>query len=251
MNRYRDRDNAVTTLPILFDAFSYEKRDGRVIRSDGGDFAVRVIPRNAVEAIIDPKRREEINQKFNQAFKTVSEDALTDLKALVFLLQAIEGRSHETLKTYVKWKAPLEAARAEKGISTLLAKLGDTKPRDSDAGKDKYLTNAVRSLLRRTRYPLSEFSRELNAHARLARFVIWWDERSKKFVPGLYCKDMATALAIGLFFRQAGVCLRCKNWFIPTSKKPQRFCSLRCGNADRKARERERDKHRKSKPKAR
>ena len=251
MYRYRDRDNDVTTLPILFGAVPHEKRDGRIIRSDGSDIAVRVVPRNAVEGIFNPKRREEINEAFNEAFKTVSEDALIDLKALVFLLQAIESRSSETLKTYVKWKAPLEALRSEKHISKILGELCDGKPARDSTNKDKYLLSAVRSLFRRVRYPLSEFCRQLNAHARLAQFVIWWDESRKKFVPGLYCKNMATALAIGLFFRQAGVCVRCQNWFIPTSKKPQRFCSLRCGNADRKSRQRERAAHRESKQRAR
>lgn len=247
----RDRDIDVTDLPILVDAFPYEKRDGRVIKLDGEDIAIRIIPRNAVEGLFDCKRKEEINRDFNQAFNTVSEDALTDLKALVFLFQAIESRSHETLKTYVKWKAPVEAARAEKHVSKLLAELGESKQGAvSDTEKDRYLLDAVRNLLRRTRYPLSELGRQLNTHARLARFVVWWDESKRKFAPGLYCKDMTTALAIALFFREAAICERCKNWFIPT-KAVQRFCSLRCGNADRKARERERATRRKSKRMAR
>jgi hypothetical protein len=247
----RDRDIGVTDLPILVDAFPYEKRDGRVIKLDGDDIAVRIIPRNAVQGLFDLKRKEEINREFNEAFKTLSPGALTDLKALVFLFQAIESRSHETLKAYVKWKAPLEAARAEKHVATLLAELGESKQGAvRGAGEDRYLRDAVRSLLRRTRYPLSELSKQLNAHARLARFVVWWDESKRKFAPGLYCKDMATALAIALFFREAAICERCKNWFIPT-KRVQRFCSLGCGNVDRKARQRERAKHRKVQTKVR
>ncbi|HXX17225.1 MAG TPA: CGNR zinc finger domain-containing protein [Candidatus Eremiobacteraceae bacterium] len=238
--KYRDRDDGVTRLPILVDSFPYDMRDGRIIRFDGEDMPVRIVPRDAVKGLFDRKIWERVNSEFNQAFNAISKDALTELKALVLLFQAIGNKSHDDLKSYIKRKAPIEAARNEQLIAGLLAKLGEKKPSTDSAAKENYLANAVRSLWRRTRHPLSELGRQLNAHARLARFVIWWDESAKKFSPGLYCTDFVTALAIALFFRDAAICERCGTWFIPTSKKPQRFCSLRCGNADRKARQRER-----------
>jgi hypothetical protein len=243
----------VTQLPILVDAVPYEKRDGRVIDLGRNDIAVRILPLDAVAGLFDPNRKEEINREFNQAFK-VSESVLNDLKALVFLIQAITNRSHKELMGYVKSKASAEASRAEQHVAKVLAELGDRKPGAvTGSDKDKYLRDAVESLLKRKRYPLSELSRQLNAHARRARFVLWWDESKGKFAPGLYCDNLATALATALFSRvvspkSLAVCQRCGNPFI-RAKRPQRFCSLRCGNADRKARQRERAKHRKSRQK--
>jgi hypothetical protein len=254
--RYRDRDIGVTTLPILVDAVPYEKRDGRVIDLGRNDIAVRILPLDAVAGLFDPKRKEEINREFNQAFKAVSKDVLDDLKALVFLIQAIQGRSREMLMNYVKRKAPVEAARAEQHVANVLAELGERKPRPANGSESgRYLRDAVDSLLKRRRYPLSELSRQLNTQARRARFVLWWNESKRKFAPGLYCDNMATALATALFSRvvspmSLAICQRCGNPFI-RSKRVQRFCSLRCGNADRKARQRERATHRKSKQKAR
>jgi len=254
--RYRDRDDDVTTLPILVDAFPHESRDGRIIDLDGHDVAVRILPLSAVEGIFNRQRRQEIDQEFNQAFKAVSEQTLNELKALVFLIQATRTRSHKLLMEYVKQKAPVEAVRAQENMSNLLARLGDRKTKPaSESEKFKYLQDAVRSLFRRTRHPLSELSHQLNAQARRARFVLWWVEREGRFAPGLYCDNMASAVATALFSRivspqAVAICERCGNQFIRT-KRAQRFCSLRCGNADRKARERERAIRRKSKQRAR
>jgi hypothetical protein len=149
---------------------------------------------------------------------------------------------------------PVRAAHAEQNISNLLAELDSRKPkRASESGKVKYLEIAVRNLFKRTRHPLSELSRELNEKARRARFVLWWVETEKRFAPGLYCDDIATALATALFSRvvspqAVAICERCGNQFIRT-KRPQRFCSLRCGNADRKARQRDQARQRKSRQK--
>jgi hypothetical protein len=250
--RYRDRDIDVTTLPVLVNAFPYEKRDGRIIGPGDDDIAVRILPLTAVEGIFDPKRGAEINREFNQAFKTVSEEALNELKALVFLITAIQTRSRGQLREYVKRKAPMEAARAEKHMTEVLAQQSGGKPTlAGESEKVKYLENAVRSLFRRIRFPLSELSRQLNTQARHVQFVLWWVEKEERFAPGLYCDNMATALAAALFSRiesakGMAVCQRCGNPFTRT-KRAQRFCSLRCGNADRKARERA--KHRKSKQK--
>ena len=101
---------------------------------------------------------------------------------------------------------------------------------------------AKQTLRERMRYPLAELAAQLNQRMAKARFVMWWVDKEKKFAPGIYCPDLSTALAASLVSHIAApkavaICERCENRFIRT-KSVQRFCSLRCGNADRKARQR-------------
>jgi hypothetical protein len=136
----------------------------------------------------------------------------------------------------------LIARPAEKRLGELLRALGESKAKNGVVEKMEGL-RAVKGLLRRTKYPLSELGRELNRGVKQARFVLWV-ERESVFAPGLYCDNMTTALATALFSQVASpqsvaICERCGNHFTRT-KRAQRFCSLRCGNADRKARQRER-----------
>lgn len=251
--KYRDRDNGVTRLPILVDATLHETRDGRVIDLDGRDIAVRIFPPDATEGLYDPKRRTQIDKEFNQAFKRVSEAARNELLAIYILAVAIRRQSREGLQQYAKLKVGAEANRA-KEMAKLLAELGEpTKVEASE--KKEALEKAVAEWRGRLRYPISELSRELNKLVRGVRFVLWWVERTKNFAPGLYCDSASAALATALFSsivspQGLGICERCGNWF-PRVKQDQRFCSLRCGNADRKARERERATNRKTKIKAR
>jgi hypothetical protein len=101
---------------------------------------------------------------------------------------------------------------------------------------------AKQTLRQRMQYPLSELSAQLNRKMKNVRFVLWWVDKEKKFAPGLFCQDLSTAMAVSLVShiaspRAVAVCERCGNQFIRT-KTIQLFCSLRCGNAERKARQR-------------
>jgi|GEM_PF-3364847 hypothetical protein len=64
------------------------------------------------------------------------------------------------------------------------------------------------------------------------RFVVWWHDATKRFVPGLYCPDIVTALyALAMWSSgTAGgwaICQRCKKDY-PRSRAKQRYCSHKC-----------------------
>jgi hypothetical protein len=78
------------------------------------------------------------------------------------------------------------------------------------------------------------------------RFVVWWHDATEKFVPGLYCPDIVTALyALAMWSSgTAGgwaICQRCKKDY-PRSRGKQRYCSHKCQAAA--AMQRLRDKRR-------
>jgi hypothetical protein len=66
------------------------------------------------------------------------------------------------------------------------------------------------------------------------RFVVWWSDIGKKFVPGLYCPDIVTALyALAMWSSgTAGGWAICQNpkcgKDYPRSRAKQRYCSHKC-----------------------
>lgn len=85
-------------------------------------------------------------------------------------------------------------------------------------------------------------SDELNIPLKRARFVFWTPKKSGGLIPGLYCDDAFVALVALLAShvnspQSFSVCARCQKPFYSV-KRDQKFCSTRCGNAERKARQR-------------
>ncbi len=78
-----------------------------------------------------------------------------------------------------------------------------------------------------------------------ARFILWWVPKGE-FRAALLCPDIKTAFYVLAALRLTGgksflVCPRCKRPFIG-SRSDQRYCSIRCRDAHRQARHRERHK---------
>ena len=78
-------------------------------------------------------------------------------------------------------------------------------------------------------YALSE---AFTAGLSKTRFVVWWSDVGKKFVPGLYCPDIVTALyALAMWSSgTAGgwaICQKCNKDY-PRSRAKQFYCSHRC-----------------------
>jgi hypothetical protein len=64
------------------------------------------------------------------------------------------------------------------------------------------------------------------------RFVVWWSDVAERFVPGLYCPDIVTALyALAMWSSgTAGgwaICQRCNKDY-PRSRAAQLYCSHKC-----------------------
>lgn len=67
------------------------------------------------------------------------------------------------------------------------------------------------------------------------RFVVWWSEVGKKFVPGLYCPDIVTALYALVMWSSGtaggwAICQnpRCKKKDYLRSRVKQRYCTHKC-----------------------
>jgi len=97
--------------------------------------------------------------------------------------------------------------------------------------------------------PLRELGRTLNQGIREVRLVVWWAKHEKRFAPGIYCKDISTALHALTLSRigepgSLAVCERCHSPFIRT-RAAKDYCSHRCRVAAGMERYRERQKRKK------
>jgi len=235
----RDRDNSVTAIPVLVPAVPHVKRDGTIYQTADYDIAVRILTLTDPEALLieNPKT------SHDEEFQRVGRRQQVGLLALLRLTQAVQTRNPADLKAYLRLESADEISRWVDSQSKLRSALGarnwpKPKRKDVEAAQE----SIVRSVARRIRFPLSEIARQLNARLRQAKFVIWWVERERKFAPGIFCEDAATAFAALLVAHVAspeglGVCERCGTRF-SRKKRIQRYCSLRCGNAARKSRQR-------------
>src|SRR5690348_6359665 len=70
-----------------------------------------------------------------------------------------------------------------------------------------------------------------------ARFVAWYSEKEKRFLPGLFCPDWKTAAFATLFVNEIRVCPKCGVLFVPNDSK-HRYCIPSHGVSYRQARSR-------------
>ena len=241
----RDRDNTVTDLPVLVDAVPKEQAHGRVTVPGDYDIVVRVLPLDAPEMLASEAGIHQLKERFNVVTKTKRDR--TQLLALLKLVQALQKRSLERLAAYEEIESEVETHEwlaKQKEFQNAFGRTQWRMPTKAQIKAERART--VANVRRRTRFPISEVSRRLNELLRNARFVIWWSERERQLRPGLYCEEMSTAIAALIFSRIAStkgraVCAHCGREFV-RGKRTQTFCTLRCGNAARKARQRVREK---------
>ena len=83
-----------------------------------------------------------------------------------------------------------------------------------------------------------------------AQLVLWWKDNERRFLPAIYCPDVATALYVRALVKFVGgksflVCPHCGGFFVQ-QRSDQDYCSIRCREAHRVARWREAKSRRKS-----
>jgi hypothetical protein len=230
----RDRDNTVTdSLPVLVS--SYSRGDGFILPPDGLQIEAQILPIAAAEGIFDAKKR----RAYSRVYDKISPEELAELQALLLLISAVEQPTKEVVKQYLERMAPLEVKRAVERLVEGLRQWGGSV---SEQQKEIERARVLHQLQERIKFPWHELNWQLNGWLKKPSVVLWLRSRDKRLSPGLYCRNMAAAVAALLFSRIASpqaisVCQRCSSPFVRI-KRVQRFCSLRCGNADRKARER-------------
>jgi len=201
----RNHNNAVT-IPVLIRCEEI-RRDGHV-RVGKHLIPVRVLPLPRLDS------------KFEKEFGQVPEKSNADFLRLLLLIVAINNREqpHLAPRGYLHSYVTVTAHKTSSKIERVWERVK----------KD----------------PNRELAAELNHRLRGAKPVIWWVKSEHRLAPGLYCRDIATALFAQLHTRLQtpkglAVCLRCEKPFI-RSKRIQRYCSSNCGAAARMSQMRQR-----------
>ena len=191
-------------LPVLIDSPEKNREGmvphhGRLLGPLSWDTPIRTMPESALLTFVDPKQR----RNFEAKFGVIPDKQRTRILYLLGLANAIHTKNLDALsRTVISF---------EKGI-----------------GLKEGVMNQGR--LR----PLRELGEQLNVCVRDTVFVIWWSDIEKRFVPGLYCKNLFTALgalALAKIGRPGGLstCQRpqCGRVFI-RSRGKQDYCSPQC-----------------------
>ena len=202
VRRTNPNEPITPSIPVLLPA-NERIRDGRMASfSTARSFGVRVVPTRALEMFVNPQER----KVFERDYGRVPEKGRKRLLYVLGLMAAIEGRDSEALRRGVEaWVA--NAEDPENAFWHLW--YWEVRPA-----------------------PLYALNRELNYGVGKARFVVWWSDRERRFVPGLWCENTLTALyalALSYVAKPGGlsVCLRCRTPFFRLRGR-QRYCSYRC-----------------------
>jgi hypothetical protein len=180
--------------------------------------AVRVVPADALRPFLDEKGR----QGFEKQFGVVAEQERRHLLFLLGMADAIKKRDTQELRGVVR--------RYCEDIED---------PEQGWIAERHTWMDVCQS-------PLRELGATLNHGIREVRLVVWWAKHEKRFAPGIYCKDISTALHALALSRigesgSLAVCERCHSPFIRT-RAAKEYCSHRCRVAAGMERYRERQK---------
>ena len=222
---------------------------------DGKPAYGRLLPGSILEVF----EVEHARQVFEKRYGQLADSQWAGVKASIALIQAMEKQDPRHLQDYVTLQAFAEinaeeelvkrlsnvfkSPEAQKNLTAMLETVRGLKKKtwSGEMAKLKDRTAATGGFA-----VVSELLWQLNRLVRKARFVMYFDRLQKKPLPAIYCPDVETGLAAMIFNRVPmprglGVCRRpvCHKSF-PRMRPGQQYCSLRCGNADRKAQERAR-----------
>lgn len=220
MTRYNNNE-AIThlamperTIPVLL-VCDKSKRDGFAALSDLSPESVSVwrISEAALRSFVNPRDRKLFENKYGPVPER-------ERQQLLYLLNLAEALSRHD-------------AKAMRGVVRRYV---------SDPEYNDIVWDEVR------KSPLYELQRVMNRGLRRTRFVVWWAERERRFVPGLMAQDAAGALGALLLssigqLGGLGVCQRpqCRKPFIRAAGgSKQRYCDSRCRAAAGMARFRSR-----------
>jgi len=215
------------------------------------------------ESILDVFEVEHARQVFEKRYGQLADSQWAGIKAAIALIQAMQKQDPRHLQDYIKFQAFAEIGAEEELVKELLNVFKSPEAQK----KLTPMLETVRGLKKRTWSEesakltdrtaagggfavVSELLWQLNRMVRKAQFVMYFDRSQRKPLPAIYCPDAGTGLAAMIFNRVPtprglGVCRRpaCQKSFLRV-RPGQQYCSLRCGNADRKAQERARKSQR-------
>jgi hypothetical protein len=195
------------------------------------DCPVRVVPAEALQALL--KLRQSF-ATYEKRFGQVSSRDRANILALFSLVEEERTWDQTKRQEYVTWtlikrRAERKEARAKRS------------PEEAKRMAKILADHDSAHLERRGR--LHTITDQLNGCGSLR---VWWDKRTDTLSPGVFAGSFVEALHVLLLLNLASsesvaVCAWCNKRFCRTMTT-QDFCSLRCGNNARKARQRSREK---------
>jgi len=242
-------------LPILLSANRLEQADA-LLFLEGEAVYARLLPDDELRAFENENTRRAFERKYGK----VADGQWAGIKAAILLIQAIERPDPRHLKDYAAWQATAEV-KTEVDLANRIVRafrpearkyllaISEVVQRDSRrTHREEQAALRERILTGEPLVAISELLLQINRWVRQARFVMFMDRQLKKPLPGLYCPDPGTALAALVFNRiptpkGLGVCRNpsCEKSFLRW-RPGQQYHSIACGNADRKARQRSRER---------
>jgi hypothetical protein len=260
----------VRQIPVLIDS-SPEKAEGfvpSIIWSDKPVTSVRRLLPSFVEGLESPRKRKEI-EKEHGVIDSVEWNRLRELLALTDRLNGgdwspvVTSNAKEALEHFPalfdrmsprRWfreddqsnagKLVFRSASGDKQMTIDIGEISRTplgnappiqkavkytKPVIAQDGNSLTWNIPIAGAQKTVTFALSE---AFTAGLSKTRFVVWWHDASKKFVPGLYCPDIVTALyALAMWSSgTAGgwaICQKCKKGY-PRRRMKQFYCSSNC-----------------------
>jgi hypothetical protein len=223
----RDLYIHVTQIPVLIPC-GQKERDGVanfLSPRIHPDPPLRVIP-SPVRAL----RAEELDkntERGRQLWRALSSADQQRLLGLIGLRQALEAADG------------LSVEKLERAYLKVMPDLQVTLPGTSESVKEIIYEASARTYAQRGVSP-GMLALLLTRALKRARLVLWWHQKRRRFLPAIYCTDVATALYVRALLGVAGggallVCPHCGTPFIQ-QRSDQDYCSIRCREAHRVAR---------------
>lgn len=198
------------------------------------DCPVRVVPAQALQELLKESRS--FAAIYEKRFGQVSKRDKADILALFALVEEERNWDPAKRQEYENWT--LEKRRAER------EEAGTRRSPGEDERRARFLANHDMACLEKrgsvhTVGGMHAITDRLSGWATLR---VWRDKRTAALALGILAEDFVGALHVLLLLNLArseslAVCARCRARYTRTMTT-QNYCSLRCGNAARKARQR-------------
>ena len=191
------------------------------------DCAVKVVPPEALQALLKLSKS---FATYEKRFGQVSDRDRAEILALFSLIEEERTWDNAKREEYLKWT--LIKRREERKEAKI------RRSPEQAVKMARILAEYDKASLEK-RGRLRTITDNLNGREFLR---VWWDRKNETLSVGVLVRSFRDALTVLLLLNlgnpeSVAVCARCHKRFTRT-KTTQDFCSLRCGNAARKARQR-------------
>lgn len=165
------------------------------------------------------------------------------------LWRSLGKRGTERLLAFIAFRKAIEekdavaVANLEDGYRRILVEvlhLDDTKKAEAQSAIETFARLFAKDSGPTTGTPQRILAEVLSNALRKAQLVLWWKDTERRFLPAIYCADVATALYVSALLGIVGgkallVCPHCGRPFVQ-QRSDQDYCTIRCREAHRVAR---------------